>query len=65
MDLDQIKEEIRAKQGRRDLTNIQLAELAGLKGPQITRFMDSENFQIKTLMKLLDALDLKIEVLDK
>lgn len=54
----QIKEGLENK----DLSVRKLGENIGLKHPQIIRVTSANNYNIDTLLKILDGLDLEIEI---
>ncbi|AOZ94899.1 helix-turn-helix domain-containing protein [Paenibacillus crassostreae] len=49
----------------RNLSVRKLAVTIGMKHPQIVRVTSGENYNIETLLKILDALELEIVVQDK
>lgn len=53
-----IKESLKEKK----LSIRQLGEEIGLKHPQIIRVTSAKNYNIDTLLKILDGLDLEIEI---
>lgn len=53
-----IKESLKEK----NLTIRKLGDNIGLKHPQIVRITSAKNYNIDTLLKILDGLDLEIEV---
>lgn len=57
----QIKEELTNK----NLSIRKLSENIGLKHPQIIRVTSAKNYNIDTLLKILDGLDLEIEIKQK
>ncbi|MFJ7941101.1 XRE family transcriptional regulator [Peribacillus sp. NPDC096622] len=55
---EKIKERIEQKQ----LSIRKLSKNIGLKHPQIIRVTSAKNYNIDTLLKILDGLDLEIEI---
>ncbi|MBD8497890.1 helix-turn-helix domain-containing protein [Paenibacillus arenosi] len=51
---------IKNELGERNLSIRKLADEVGMKHPQIIRVTSGENYNIETLLKILDALDLEI-----
>lgn len=56
----EITHRIKEALGERNLSVRKLAEKAGMKHPQIIRVTSGENYNIETLLRILDALDLEI-----
>ncbi|MFD1884979.1 XRE family transcriptional regulator [Paenibacillus wenxiniae] len=59
--IDSIKKEINKK----GLTVRKLGNIIGMKHPQIVRVTNGENYNIETLLKILNALDLEIVIREK
>ncbi|MFK4343615.1 MULTISPECIES: helix-turn-helix transcriptional regulator [Paenibacillus] len=56
---------IKKQLGNRNLSVRKLADTVGMKHPQIVRVTSGENYNIETLLRILDALDLKIVIQEK
>lgn len=56
---------IRDEINYQELSIRKLAERVGVKHPQILRVTGGENYNIETLLRILDALDLQIELRKK
>ncbi|WCS68386.1 hypothetical protein Goe21_02770 [Bacillus phage vB_BsuM-Goe21] len=50
---------------KRKISIRQLAENIGLKHPQIVRITNADNYNINTLLKILDGLDLEVTIQNK
>ncbi|AMK71536.1 MULTISPECIES: helix-turn-helix domain-containing protein [Bacillus] len=50
---------------KKELSIRKLAQNIGLKHPQIVRVTSAKNYNIDTLLKILDGLDLEIEIKPK
>ncbi|WP_416807035.1 hypothetical protein [Bacillus safensis] len=50
---------------KKELSMRKLAQNIGLKHPQIVRVTSAKNYNIDTLLKILDGLDLEIEIKPK
>lgn len=61
----EITRSIKNAVGKQNITVRKLAEKAGMKHPQIVRVTSCENYTIDTLLKVLDALNLSIEIKEK
>lgn len=61
----EIVREIKKALDRKNMTIRTLAEKVGTKHPQIVRVTSGENYNIETLLKILDVLDLQITVGEK
>jgi HTH-type transcriptional regulator / antitoxin HipB len=60
-----ITEKIKEGLDNKKLSVRKLAENIGLKHPQIIRVTSSKNYNIDTLLRILDGLDLEIEIKQK
>ncbi|MCI3921352.1 helix-turn-helix transcriptional regulator [Paenibacillus sp. TRM 82003] len=56
---------IKTKIDKHNITVRRLAEQSGMKHPQVIRVTSGENYNIETLIKILDALDLEIIIKEK
>lgn len=56
----EITHRIKEALGERNLSVRKLADKVGMKHPQIIRVTSGENYNIETLLRILDALDLEI-----
>lgn len=61
----QISKKLKEGMEEKELTVRGLAEKIGMKHPQIIRVTSGENYNIETLLKILDGLDLEIEIKKK
>lgn len=57
-----ITQKIKESLEKKDLSIRKLGENVGLKHPQIVRVTSAKNYNIDTLLKILDGLDLEIEI---
>lgn len=60
-----ISYEIKEGLERKGISIRKLAENIGLKHPQIVRVTSAKNYNVDTLLKILDGLDLEIEIKNK
>jgi HTH-type transcriptional regulator/antitoxin HipB len=60
-----ITDQIKAALEKKELSIRKLANNIGLKHPQIIRVTSANNYNIDTLLKILDGLDLEIEIKPK
>ena len=65
MDKQEISNVIKATMKEKEVTVRSLAEQIGMKHPQVIRVTGANNYNIDTLMKILDGLDLEIEIKKK
>lgn len=65
MDKLEISKVIKEAMQEQNLTVRSLAEKIEMKHPQIIRVTGGQNYNIDTLMKILDGLDLEIEIKKK
>ncbi len=61
----QISKVIKEVMDQKDLTFRNLADKIGMKHPQIVRITSGNNYNIDTLLKILDGLNLEIEIKEK
>lgn len=62
MDKLEISSVIKERMKEKGLTVRSLAEQIGMKHPQIIRVTSGQNYNIDTLLKILDGLDLEINI---
>lgn len=62
MDKLEISNVIKSTTKEKGLTVRSLAEQIGMKHPQIIRVTSGQNYNIDTLLKILDGLDLEIKI---
>lgn len=60
-----ISKEIKKGLEKKDLSLRKLGDEIGLKHPQIVRVTQANNYNIDTLLKILNGLDLEIEIKEK
>jgi len=60
-----ISKAIKSEMKNKNVSIRGLAEKIGMKHPQIIRVTNGENYNIDTLFKILDGLDLEIEIKSK
>lgn len=61
----QISKILKEVMDQEELTFRELAEDIGMKHPQIIRVTSGKNYNIDTLLRILDGLDLEIEIKKK
>lgn len=63
---DTIRKRVRSEMDRADVSTYQLAELVGMKQPNVTRVLTGRSGSIPdSWQKILDALDLELVVVPK
>jgi HTH-type transcriptional regulator / antitoxin HipB len=62
MNKEDIASAIKKSMSDKGLSIRKLAEMIGVKHPQVVRVTNGSNYNIDTLIKVLNALDLKIEI---